>query len=154
MPNFTTAGWLWEATCREVSSSGISVVMRTALSHFRSLCVGKHGEMCTPSLPTHPSQSCGCSWSKESCSPTLLIPCAAAEVANPAVPLLGKTVVLHISDDADSQEPVCATQKFLLSDPYWWQIVFDNVQHHRSFCIILSNFMQQAPNSRTLITHC
>lgn len=83
MPNFTIAGWFWEATCREVSSSGISVLMRTALSHFRSLCVGKPGEMYTPSPPTHPSQSCGCSWSKESCSPTLLIPCAAAEGANP-----------------------------------------------------------------------
>lgn len=51
----------------------------------------------------------------------------------PRTVLLGTAVILHISDGADSQEPVCTTQRILLSDPYWWLIVFDNVQHCRSF---------------------
>lgn len=84
IPNFTTGGLLWEATCREVSFSGINVLMRTTQPHFRSLCVGRPREMCTPVPPTHSSQSRGCSWSKAFCSPTVLIPYAAAEGANPA----------------------------------------------------------------------
>lgn len=111
VPNFVIWEMLWGAACGGVSSPGTNALMGTMWLHFRSLCAGKPGEMCVPVQLAHSSHLCECSQSKGCCSLTLLT--LMQQLEEPAQWSLfwEKTLILHVPDEACSQEPAYTAQQ-------------------------------------------